>query len=223
MDLIVTISLRSVTQLSPRSTLMSDASWHCLYSVYPRLLFDAGISHKNMNTRIFITIAALFLTTAGLKAQFSVDSVVANAAGDPENAGAIVANAVVKHPKLLARIVTACVSALPKQAADIVRALLKVDPDHANDILRAAIHAQPRLAVKITDAALQTLPENMDADIIKTAVNAAPDDLKDEVAESTGDNEGDNGGHAGGGNGGTSGPASFPSQPINPDLVSPSS
>jgi hypothetical protein len=215
--------------IPPRNAIVTEIDLdelHLLGLVPMRLfpvLFENFRIRNIMNIKSLMTVAAFVLATAGLRAQFSVDSVVANAAGDPANAPAIVANAAVKHPKFLIRIVSATVAALPKQAADIVRALIKVDPDQADDIVRAAIHAQPRLAVRITDAALQVLPENLDAEIIRVAVSAAPDDLKDEVAESTGDNGGDTGGRGGGGNGGSTGQAAFPSQPINPDLVSPSS
>jgi hypothetical protein len=189
-------------------------------SSYPR---DANGTHKTMNIRIFTIAASFLLVATGLRAEFSIDSLVANAAADPGNAPAIVANAAVKNPKFLTRIVSATVAAFPRQAVDIVRALLKVDPDYAKEIVRAAIRSQPKLAVKITDAAVQALPD-MSAALVKTAIDAAPDDIKDDIAASVQDNAGGepSGGRAAG-NGGTTASGSFPSQPINPDLVSPSS
>jgi hypothetical protein len=182
-------------------------------------IFKTRQIHKIVSKRIFTTFAAFVFLAAGLRAEFNMDALIARASGDPANAPAMIANAVVANPKLVSQIVSAALTAMPKQAVQIVRALLKVDPEQANQIVQAAIRAQPNLAVQITDAAVETLP-NQAADIVKAAIAAAPADLSDAIAASVTGNGGSNGGHGGGGFG--SGLGQFPQQPINPDLVSPS-
>lgn len=165
--------------------------------------------------------AALFLAFKALNAaEFNAQSLAINERSDPRNAPAIVAMAAVENPKAISRIVAAGVKALPKQTLSIVRAVLRVEPKQAAAVVRAAILAEPRLATEIANEATTLLPDQASA-ITKAAVAAAPEDLKDSIGGST-DGGSENLGEVNA-SGGTPPAPSFPSQPVQPDVVSPSS
>jgi hypothetical protein len=166
---------------------------------------------------------AVFLGFAAIgSAQVDLQALVINIRSDPKNSPAIVAMAVVENPRSVSRIVATSVKALPRHTVNIVKAALRVAPKQATSIVRAAILAEPSLAVEITNAATAAVPDQSAA-ILKVAVAAAPADLKDQIggtpeSASSDDNLGESKG--------SSGPppsVSFPSQPVQPDLVSPSS
>lgn len=166
-------------------------------------------------------LSAVFLSAvAGLNAaDFNAQSLAINVRSDPKNAPAIVALAAVENPRAISRIVTAGIKALPKQTLAIVKAVLRVSPKQAPAIVKAAILAQPRLAVEIANEATTLVPDEA-SEITKAAEAVAPEDLRDSIAGSEGgtDNLGES--RASGGAPPTPG---FPTQPVQPDLVSPSS
>jgi hypothetical protein len=175
-----------------------------------------------MKTRFLMGAALLSGITALNAAEFNAQSFAINLRSDPRNAPAIVAMAALDNPKAVSRIVGVAVKTLPKETLGIVRAALRAEPGQATAIVRAAILAAPRLAVEITNEATTLLPDQTAA-ITKAAEAAAPDDLKDAIAgsagsESGGDNLGDSKV-----SGGAPPSPSFPSQPVSPDVVSPSS
>jgi hypothetical protein len=188
------------------------ATW--ILSMLPAVAGDE--LYNNMNARLFFLITTIVVANIGRAADPTVDSVVAGARSDPANAPAIVALAVIEHPKSLERIVTDSVAALPDRAVDIVRALLKVAPKQAAAIVGAAIQGAPKLAVEITTAAVALLPDRR-AEIIAAAVDAAPVELRGVFTAPMGESL-----RASGITSDTT-PPSFPAQPIRPDLVSPSS
>jgi len=169
-----------------------------------------------MNSKYLIISGAFLLAVTGLRADFNPNTVVANALADPKNAPAIVALAVAQNPKSLDAIVAAVVAALPGQAAGIVQALLNIDPGQATQIVEDAIKADPKAAAQITMAAVTALPAQSAA-IIAAATSVAPADLQSAVASPSGDGLGGNS------TGTTPAASGFPSQPVQPDLVSPSS
>jgi hypothetical protein len=204
-----------VTQLSLSYTLRVNAGWDWVRSGH-----DAYFFAITMKTKFLMGAALLSVISVLNAAEFNAESLTINMRSDPKNAPAIVALAVAENPKAAARIVSTAVKALPKETVSIVKAVLRVDPKQAAAIVRAAILAEPRLAAEITNAATRLLPDEA-AEITKAAEAAAPDDLKDSIAGS------DNGGSDNLGDSKASGGAppspSFPSQPVSPDVVSPSS
>jgi hypothetical protein len=174
-----------------------------------------------MKIKLLVGAALLAGISTINAAEFNAQAFAINVRSDPKNAPAIVAMAVVDNPKAVSRIVTAGVKALPKQAVSIVKAALRVDPKQAVSIVKAAILAEPRLAVEITNAATATLP-GQSAEITKAAEAVAPEDLKESIAGSGSDGGTDNLGESKVSGGSPPAP-SFPSQPVQPDLVSPSS
>jgi len=171
----------------------------------------------------FLTGLALFAVGSTLRADdFSAQSLATNVRSDPRNAPAIVAMAAVENPHSIARVITAGVRALPRQTLAIEKAVLQVEPRQAPTIVRAAILAQPTKAVEITATATKLFPDQAAA-IKKAALAVAPSDAKDTIAGTAGDSGSDDNLGESKASGGPPAAPAFPSQPVQPDLVSPSS
>lgn len=175
-----------------------------------------------MKAKAYLVLLNFLLLAAGLRAaapaEFKVETVVAAALRDVKNAPAIIALAAGDNPKFLAQITAAALTALPDQSVEIVQTLLEVAPKQYAEIVQAAIHAQPKLSVEITSMALAALPDQS-AGIMKAALAAAPPEQRgaiNAVAKEKGAETSNPGA-------GQAPAPTFPSQPINPNLVSPSS
>ena len=172
-----------------------------------------------------------------------VAKVMALAMKEPKQAPLVIEYAAEDHPSLLLPLVDAAVKAFPDQAVAIVAALMKAvekgPADRLTDaerlkrrkrqreILGAAILAAPKLAVPLTEMALARF-SGQATELLETALAAAPAELRTEVAAvakkiseaeaaravpaSAGDRKGPPTTRGG-----------FPTQPVRPDLVSPSS
>jgi hypothetical protein len=174
-----------------------------------------------MNSKHLFLAALLVAGTSGLRAEFSVNSVVINARSDPKNAPAIVAMASIENPKYTLRLVRAATTSLPSRAVEITRSVLKVDPKDAPEIVRQAILGQPRLALQITTAAVALLPDQRGA-IVSSAAEVAPVDSKSSITDL--DEAGTSGTSSSSNlSGGTPVAPAFPSQPVDAGLISPSS
>ena len=172
-----------------------------------------------------------------------VAKVMALAMKEPKQAPLVIEYAAEDNPSLLLPLVDAAVKAFPDQAVAIVAALMKAvekgPADRLTDaerlkrrkrqreILGAAILAAPKLAVPLTEMALARFSRQA-SELLETALAAAPAELRTEVAAvakkiseaeaaravpaSAGDRKGPPTTRGG-----------FPTQPVRPDLVSPSS
>jgi len=171
----------------------------------------------------FLAGLALLAVGATLRADdFSAQSLATNVRSDPRNAPAIVAMAAVENPRAITRVITAGVRALPRQTLAIEKAVLQVAPKQAPAIVRAAILAQPARAVEITATATKLFPDQAAA-ITKAALAVAPADAKEAIAGTASDSSSDDNLGESKASGGPPPAPSFPSQPVQPDLVSPSS
>ncbi len=195
---------------------MGEALW-----VWVRTVHDAQKYAIIMKTKHLLGTALFLAFNALYAADFNAQSLAINERSDPRNAPAIVAMAAVENPRAISRIVTAGVKALPKQTLSIVKAVLRVAPKQAAAVVKAAILAEPRLATEIASEATTLLPDQASA-ITKAAVAAAPEDLKDSIEGGSTDGGSENLGEANA-SGGTPPAPSFPNQPVQPDVVSPSS
>lgn len=171
--------------------------------------------HITMKTNLSILLSIVALAAAPLHAQTKTDAVVAEAIASPKNAAALIGWAAVENPESAPQLAAAAVTALPEQSVDIVRALLKAAPSQAAAIVRAAIVVRPDKAVDIASVAVVTLPAQA-SEITKAAAEAAPASVRTQIAALKAPEEA---------RASRTAPSTtpFPTQPIRPDIVSPSS
>jgi hypothetical protein len=179
------------------------------------LFFQRATMSPTMKTKLSLLLSIAALAALPLPAQTKVETVLAEAITTPKNAVALIGWAALEAPESAPQLAAAAFAALPEQSIDIVRALLKAAPAQATGIVRAAITAQPDKAFDIASAAITTLPAQS-AEILKTAVESAPESTRAKVATLTPVQEA-NASRT------TRATTPFPTQPIRPDIVSPSS
>jgi hypothetical protein len=162
---------------------------------------------------------------------------------EPKQAPLVIEYAAEDNPSLLLPLVDAAVKAFPDQAVAIVAALMKAvekgPADRLTDaerlkrrkrqreILGAAILAAPKLAVPLTEMALARF-SGQATELLETALAAAPAELRTEVAavaKKISEAEAARAvpAQAGDRKGPPTTRGGFPTQPVRPDLVSPSS
>lgn len=172
-----------------------------------------------------------------------VAKVMALAMKEPKQAALVIEYAAEDNPSLLLPLVDAAVKAFPDQAVAIVAALMKAvekgPADRLTDaerlkrrkrqreILGAAILAAPKLAVPLTEMALARF-SGQATELLEAALAAAPAELRTEVAavaKKISEAEAARAvpAQAGDRKGPPTTRGGFPTQPVRPDLVSPSS
>jgi len=194
-----------------------------------------------------ITITALYfsLVLAAVRGgePESVAKVIALAMKEPKHAPLVIEYAAEDNPSLLFPLIEAAVKAFPDQAVAIVAALMKaVEKGPADrlseaersqrrkrqrEILSAAILAAPKLAVPLTEMALGRFSAQS-AELLETALAAAPAELRAEIAAvarkiSEADAARPVSVPAGDRKAPPASRGGFPTQPVRPDLISPSS
>lgn len=175
-------------------------------------------SHCFMNTRHLLTGIGLLMALHSSGAQTNLERALAAAEGEPEQAKDIVVAFGSEQPKLIVPLVSAAVVRLPDQAVTIVSSVLAALPDQRIAIIRAVVLAAPARAFEFASAGAAALPE-FAREIIRAALDAAPEEeraalqslLKPTFLESMRQRRVDDARPV------------FPRQPVQAELISPSS